>query len=169
MSWADPLDQSARAILQAMANGLWQGLALTVLVWCLLRLIPRLSATTRYAVWFVTLLGVAALPLLPLLPAVVMSQAPVPDQRFAELAPTPLEKPPTAAMPATTPATPTRPATPTTLSTPTNLEIPATMEPSRDRQGAVLPLRLRVGDGAADLLIVWCALAFLGLDRKSVV
>ncbi len=56
-----------RAAQQAVAmglQGLWQGLALTLLVALLLRFHPRLNAATRYAIWAATLLAVFCLPLL---------------------------------------------------------------------------------------------------------
>jgi len=57
-------DSLARLLLEALLNTLWQGMLITVLVWLLLRLVNRASATTRHAVWLVTLLTIGALPLL---------------------------------------------------------------------------------------------------------
>jgi beta-lactamase regulating signal transducer with metallopeptidase domain len=57
-------DTFIRLGVEALLNGLWQGLALAALVWCLLRLIRGLNATTRYFVWGMTLLAVVSLPLL---------------------------------------------------------------------------------------------------------
>lgn len=51
-----------------LLNSLWQGAALTVLIWLLLNLVPRLSPATRYGVWWVTMLAVALLPLRQFLP-----------------------------------------------------------------------------------------------------
>ena len=48
--------------LEAMLNGLWQGIALAAAVWCLLRVLPRANAATRYVVWMAVLLAVCALP-----------------------------------------------------------------------------------------------------------
>jgi len=58
----DPL---ARLLLQVLLNSLWQGALIVVLVLCLFRVLGRVSATTRHAIWFVGLLAIAALPLLP--------------------------------------------------------------------------------------------------------
>jgi beta-lactamase regulating signal transducer with metallopeptidase domain/predicted SpoU family rRNA methylase len=57
-------DSPARLLLEALLNTLWQGMLIAVLVWLLLRLVNRLSATTRHAVWLVTLLTIGALPIL---------------------------------------------------------------------------------------------------------
>jgi beta-lactamase regulating signal transducer with metallopeptidase domain/HEAT repeat protein len=57
-------DSLARLLLEALLNTLWQGMLIAVLVWLLLRFVNRVSATTRHAVWLVTLLTIGALPLL---------------------------------------------------------------------------------------------------------
>ena len=62
----DALDRTASVIVTAFVNGLWQGLVLLGLIWCLLRVLEarrRLNATTRYAVWSITLIALAALPI----------------------------------------------------------------------------------------------------------
>jgi beta-lactamase regulating signal transducer with metallopeptidase domain/DUF4097 and DUF4098 domain-containing protein YvlB len=46
-----------------LLNSLWQGIALTAIVWLFLRFAPRLSAATRYAIWCVAMLAVVLLPL----------------------------------------------------------------------------------------------------------
>ena len=61
----DLLDPAASVTVAALVNGLWQGLVLLGLVWSLLRIVERrrrLNATTRYAVWSVTLIAVLCLP-----------------------------------------------------------------------------------------------------------
>ncbi|HEY6403945.1 MAG TPA: M56 family metallopeptidase [Blastocatellia bacterium] len=63
-SMIENLDTLARLLLEALLNTLWQGMLIAVLVWLLLRLANRLSATTRHAVWLVTLLTIGSLPLL---------------------------------------------------------------------------------------------------------
>ncbi|HKQ78419.1 MAG TPA: M56 family metallopeptidase [Blastocatellia bacterium] len=62
-SMIESFDSLARLLLEALLNTLWQGMLITALVWLLLRFIKRLSATTRHAVWLVTLLTIGALPL----------------------------------------------------------------------------------------------------------
>jgi beta-lactamase regulating signal transducer with metallopeptidase domain len=56
-------------VAQAFVAGLWQGLVLISAVAILLRFVPRVSATVRFAVWGFVFALVAALPLLHL-PAV---------------------------------------------------------------------------------------------------
>jgi len=58
----ESFDSLARLLLEALLNTLWQGMLIAALVWLLLRFIKRLSATTRHAVWLVTLLTIGALP-----------------------------------------------------------------------------------------------------------
>ena len=61
----DVFDHTASVIVTAFVNGLWQGLVLLGLIGCLLRLLDarrRLNATTRYAVWSITLMALALLP-----------------------------------------------------------------------------------------------------------
>ncbi len=61
----DALDHTASVIVTAFVNGLWQGLVLLGLIWCLLRVLEarrRLNATTRYAVWSLTLVALVGLP-----------------------------------------------------------------------------------------------------------
>jgi beta-lactamase regulating signal transducer with metallopeptidase domain len=61
-SMIESFDSLARLLLEALLNTLWQGMLIAALVWLLLRFIKRLSATTRHAVWLVTLLTIGALP-----------------------------------------------------------------------------------------------------------
>jgi beta-lactamase regulating signal transducer with metallopeptidase domain len=60
----DNFDPVARLVLQAMLNSLWQGMIIAGLVYLMLRTIKHLSATTRYAVWLVSLLTIGILPLM---------------------------------------------------------------------------------------------------------
>jgi beta-lactamase regulating signal transducer with metallopeptidase domain/DUF4097 and DUF4098 domain-containing protein YvlB len=48
-----------------LLNSLWQGTALTLIVWLLLKLLPNLSSATRYFVWWITMFAVLLLPLTP--------------------------------------------------------------------------------------------------------
>jgi beta-lactamase regulating signal transducer with metallopeptidase domain len=63
-SMIENFDSLARLLLEALLNTLWQGTLIAVLVWLLLRFVKRVSATTRHAVWLVTLLTIGALPIL---------------------------------------------------------------------------------------------------------
>ncbi|MGE0130704.1 MAG: M56 family metallopeptidase [Blastocatellales bacterium] len=62
-SMIENFDSLARLLLEALLNTLWQGMLIAALVWLLLRFTKRASATTRHAVWLVTLLTIGALPL----------------------------------------------------------------------------------------------------------
>ncbi len=63
----ETLDPLARLAVQALLNSLWQGLLIAALVWVLLRALGRVSATTRHALWLVSLLTISLLPLAGLL------------------------------------------------------------------------------------------------------
>jgi beta-lactamase regulating signal transducer with metallopeptidase domain len=60
----DYLDPLARTVLEVLLNSFWQGAVLASLLWCVLRLFRRTNATTRYALWYVTLAAICCLPLL---------------------------------------------------------------------------------------------------------
>ena len=53
---------------EAILNGWWQGIVLTLLVWLVMRDLPRISAATRLAIWQVTLVIVLLLPGLQRIP-----------------------------------------------------------------------------------------------------
>ena len=57
------LDAVARVAVEALLNSLWQGLLIVALVWLLLRVSRGASATTRHAIWLVSLLAITLLPL----------------------------------------------------------------------------------------------------------
>ena len=57
------LNSAAPAILQALINATLLGVLLTLVVWVILRRLPRLNAATRYGIWWLTLIVVVALPL----------------------------------------------------------------------------------------------------------
>ena len=69
-SMIENFDSLARLLLEALLNTLWQGMLIAALVWMLLRLTKRASATTRHAVWLVTLLTIGALPPIAMVAAV---------------------------------------------------------------------------------------------------
>jgi beta-lactamase regulating signal transducer with metallopeptidase domain len=60
----DRFDMLARPLLQALLNSFWQGMVIAAMVWLLLRVIKKASATTRHAIWLVSLLTIGALPLI---------------------------------------------------------------------------------------------------------
>jgi beta-lactamase regulating signal transducer with metallopeptidase domain len=77
------------AFLAAMLNGWWQGIILTLLVWLVLRDLPRISAATRLAIWHVTLLVVLLLPALQRIPLPEWRTREVPRAETGSAAPEP--------------------------------------------------------------------------------
>jgi beta-lactamase regulating signal transducer with metallopeptidase domain len=59
---------AAAIAVSTAINSLWLGLPLTALAAGMVRLLPRSNATTRYAIWFTTLLVMAAMPMMLLIP-----------------------------------------------------------------------------------------------------
>ena len=57
------LDSVALSAGQRMANSVLEGTLIAALVWLLLRLAPGTNSRTRFAVWFLTFLGITVLPL----------------------------------------------------------------------------------------------------------
>lgn len=64
-SFLENYDLLSRLLLQALINNLWQGAVIVGCVAVLFRLVGRASATTRHAIWLVSLLTIALLPFLP--------------------------------------------------------------------------------------------------------
>src|ERR1700733_9321308 len=69
------LNALSAAGLMALLNTLWQSLAVAAVMWFILRLMPRVNAATRHAVWWAVLALVILMPLTILLPR----RAPVPS------------------------------------------------------------------------------------------
>jgi len=69
------LNAISAAWLMAVLNTLWQALAVAAVMWFVLRLMPRVNAATRHAVWWAVLALVVLMPLTILLPR----RAPVPS------------------------------------------------------------------------------------------
>src|SRR3954467_7538924 len=68
-----PIDPQGGAV-HVVVNWLWQGVVLTVLADVAMRSAPRVSASTRYILWWVAMILVLLLPAMPAL--VAMSGAP---------------------------------------------------------------------------------------------
>jgi beta-lactamase regulating signal transducer with metallopeptidase domain len=58
------LSELTRSTAEVFVAGLWQGLALTAVIALCLRLLPRTSASVRFAIWTITFALVAAIPFL---------------------------------------------------------------------------------------------------------
>jgi beta-lactamase regulating signal transducer with metallopeptidase domain len=56
---------SIQSIAERVLNSIPEGLLIAVFAWLLLRLMGRQNSGTRFAVWFATLLAIAALPFVP--------------------------------------------------------------------------------------------------------
>ncbi len=145
-------------LLSAAVNGVYQGVLVAAVVGLVLRLAPRTNAATRHAVWFGTLLFVAALlpvhlflpsrdlpaapgysPPGPSLPA--LGAAPRPTETFADSAPAdpPLPAPPPRESAAADPAAPSAPLATVPEATPLD-EAVVTASPS-SAPGHPLPPR----------------------------
>ena len=63
MNWL-PLQTVAQISVERILNALPEGFLIALFVWALLRVLRRQNSGTRFAVWFLALLTVAALPVL---------------------------------------------------------------------------------------------------------
>jgi hypothetical protein len=64
----ESLNAFSAAGLTAVLNTLWLALAVAAVMWFALRLMPRVNAATRHAVWWALLALVVLMPLATLLP-----------------------------------------------------------------------------------------------------
>jgi beta-lactamase regulating signal transducer with metallopeptidase domain len=77
----DWMQRVAPYIAQSWIANLWQGMILALGVRLCLKLLPRISASTRFVVWIITFLMIALLPFLRLLPRLLSAEhAPVPQE-----------------------------------------------------------------------------------------
>jgi uncharacterized protein YjbI with pentapeptide repeats/beta-lactamase regulating signal transducer with metallopeptidase domain len=74
---AAALEPVARIVVATLFNSLWEAALLAFAVWAILRLLPNLNATTRYAAWCVALVASLLLPLATTLPQVCLQTAAV--------------------------------------------------------------------------------------------
>src|SRR5260370_28110952 len=63
MSWL-PVQTVAQMSVERILNALPEGFLIALFAWAMLRVLRRQNSGTRFAVWFLALLAVAALPLL---------------------------------------------------------------------------------------------------------
>src|ERR1700690_2875329 len=61
MTWL-PMENVAQISAERLLNALPEGLLIAIFAWALLHLLRRQNSGTRFAVWFVALVSVAALP-----------------------------------------------------------------------------------------------------------
>lgn len=69
------LEPAARIIVATLFNSLWEAALLAFAVWLILRTLPNLNATTRYAAWCVALAASMLLPLATALPQISVQQS----------------------------------------------------------------------------------------------
>ena len=69
------LELAARIIVATLFNSLWEAALLAFAVWLILRTLPNLNATTRYAAWCVALAASMLLPLATALPQISVQQS----------------------------------------------------------------------------------------------
>ena len=87
---ASGLPITAQLILERVLNSLPEGLVIVLFAWLLLRVLKRQNSGTRFAVWFLTLLAVVALPFLNTLQA-HSTPALIPHSSLAQFTLTALE------------------------------------------------------------------------------
>ncbi len=78
-------DPVARLLLQAMLNSVWQGMIIAGIVYLTLRTIKHVSATTRYAVWLISLLTISVLPFIAIRSEMSSPPEPATIQAVAQL------------------------------------------------------------------------------------
>ncbi len=69
------LEPAARIVVVTLFNSLWEAAVLALLVGLVLRVLPNVNATTRYAAWCVALAASLLLPLGTALPQIVVQHA----------------------------------------------------------------------------------------------
>lgn len=69
------LEPVARIAVATLFNSLWEAALLAFAVWLILRALPNLNATTRYAAWCVALVASLLLPLATALPQISVQQS----------------------------------------------------------------------------------------------
>lgn len=66
------LEPIARVTVATLFNSLWEAALLAFAVWLILRVLPNLNATTRYAAWCVALVGALLLPIATAIPQITV-------------------------------------------------------------------------------------------------
>jgi beta-lactamase regulating signal transducer with metallopeptidase domain len=167
-AFLESLNAFSAAGLTAFLNTLWLAFAVAAVIWLSLRLMPRVNAATRHAVWWGVLALVVILPLATLLPRVVRPAAPPapPENQICTSA-----LPPSAAKPllmtrAETPALPLA-STPAQASAAPLASAPAqALSSGAGRETRVrIPIEVPVGNWQSMLLFFWMGLSSVLLGR----
>ena len=74
-AFAGVLEPVARIVVATLFNSLWEAALLAFAVWLILRALPNVNATTRYAAWCVALVASLLLPLATALPQISVQQS----------------------------------------------------------------------------------------------
>ncbi len=150
------LNALSAAGLMAVLNTLWQALAVAAVMWFILRLMPRVNAATRHAVWWAVLALVVLMPLTVLL----SRRAPVPSpavrtekQIRTRALPTSAAKP-LAVSRAYAPAPPLASAS-----------LPALNSRPAAAPRVRIPIEFHLGNWPSSLLFLWIAACCVLLSR----
>lgn len=154
------LEPAARIVVATLFNSLWEAALLAAVVALVLRVLPNVNATTRYAAWCVALAASLLLPLATALPQIVVQQ-PAPVQQGAPESRSVTRS--TAAVPSTHHAVRLNASSTsgtqtgnTTAAPPPSLRLP-------DRLHFALPQYVAFG-----IFAVWCIAAVLLLMRLAI-
>jgi uncharacterized protein YjbI with pentapeptide repeats/beta-lactamase regulating signal transducer with metallopeptidase domain len=74
-SFISALEPAARLTVATLFNSLWEAAVLAFAVWLVLRALPNVNATTRYAAWCLALAGALLLPLATALPQITVQHS----------------------------------------------------------------------------------------------
>jgi len=74
-AFTSALDPVARIVVATLFNSLWEAALLALAIWAILRVLPNLNATTRYAAWCVALVGSLLLPIATAIPQITVQHS----------------------------------------------------------------------------------------------
>ena len=150
------LNALSAAGLMAVLNTLWQALTVAAVMWFLLRLMPRVNAATRHAVWWAVLALVVLMPLTILLPrrTPVLSPAVRTEKQIRTRALPSSAAKPLAVSGAYAPAPPLASA-----------PLPALNSRPAAAPRVRIPIEFRLGNWPSSLLLLWIAACSVLLSR----
>jgi len=145
------ISQISGVTLAAILNTAWESIAVAAIIWCALRLTPRVNAATRHAAWWAVL---AIIVLIPFAPRVSRHET------AANIGtPTITQSQPSSAHPPTTIV-----GSPLSLSPlPVNSRTSGAATPSR----IVLPFEFRPGIWPSAIFVIWLLVSVLLLARVA--
>jgi beta-lactamase regulating signal transducer with metallopeptidase domain len=154
------LNAVSASALTAVLNSLWLALAFAAAIWLALRLMPRINAATRHAVWWAVLALVTLLPFAALFPrSPALGSSLTQSQTFTQAQSQPRATSSPAAAPLLT--------APAETSAPLLSSAPQLSPYSRAAAAprALLPIEFRPGNWPSLLFIAWLAVCFILLSR----